>query len=221
MVDGGGLENRCTRKGTGGSNPSPSANLRRALAALAASVGMLLIHLRIPAVTSPRKRGMTTSHKKLLTALGDRRSNSREPLSPEQRAGDSLGDAVARTIEEAHQKGQRTVSIVDPIEDTTIRMPLPHALREGSAILVETTGRSVAVLQPHLVQTCTSSASLKKCPAKKCPREPREATAKQHCQDRSRVKVTKSQCHSLTTSRVPVRMAFLRSCFTREILDAD
>ena len=25
MVDGGGLENRCTRKGTGGSNPSPSA----------------------------------------------------------------------------------------------------------------------------------------------------------------------------------------------------
>ena len=24
MVDGGGLENRCTRKGTGGSNPSPS-----------------------------------------------------------------------------------------------------------------------------------------------------------------------------------------------------
>ena len=28
MVDGGGLENRCTRKGIGGSNPSPSANLR-------------------------------------------------------------------------------------------------------------------------------------------------------------------------------------------------
>ena len=27
MVDGGGLENRCTRKGTGGSNPSPSARL--------------------------------------------------------------------------------------------------------------------------------------------------------------------------------------------------
>ena len=26
MVDGGGLENHCTRKGTGGSNPSPSAN---------------------------------------------------------------------------------------------------------------------------------------------------------------------------------------------------
>jgi hypothetical protein len=26
VVDGGGLENRCTRKGTGGSNPSPSAN---------------------------------------------------------------------------------------------------------------------------------------------------------------------------------------------------
>ena len=25
MVDGGGLENRCTRKGIGGSNPSPSA----------------------------------------------------------------------------------------------------------------------------------------------------------------------------------------------------
>ena len=25
MVDGGGLENHCTRKGTGGSNPSPSA----------------------------------------------------------------------------------------------------------------------------------------------------------------------------------------------------
>ena len=30
MVDGGGLENRCTRKGTGGSNPSLSANLRKA-----------------------------------------------------------------------------------------------------------------------------------------------------------------------------------------------
>src|SRR2546427_222978 len=28
VVDGGGLENRCTRKGIGGSNPSPSANLR-------------------------------------------------------------------------------------------------------------------------------------------------------------------------------------------------
>ena len=28
MVDGGGLENRCTRKGTGGSNPSPSASFR-------------------------------------------------------------------------------------------------------------------------------------------------------------------------------------------------
>ena len=28
MVDGGGLENHCTRKGTGGSNPSLSANLR-------------------------------------------------------------------------------------------------------------------------------------------------------------------------------------------------
>ena len=27
MVEGGGLENRCTRKGTGGSNPSLSANL--------------------------------------------------------------------------------------------------------------------------------------------------------------------------------------------------
>jgi hypothetical protein len=27
VVDGGGLENHCTRKGTGGSNPSPSANL--------------------------------------------------------------------------------------------------------------------------------------------------------------------------------------------------
>jgi hypothetical protein len=25
VVDGGGLENHCTRKGTGGSNPSPSA----------------------------------------------------------------------------------------------------------------------------------------------------------------------------------------------------
>jgi hypothetical protein len=31
VVDGGGLENHCTRKGTGGSNPSPSANARRAL----------------------------------------------------------------------------------------------------------------------------------------------------------------------------------------------
>ena len=39
MVDGGGLENRCTRKGIGGSNPSPSANLRQALASLAATVG--------------------------------------------------------------------------------------------------------------------------------------------------------------------------------------
>ena len=27
VVDGGGLENRCTRKGTGGSNPSLSASL--------------------------------------------------------------------------------------------------------------------------------------------------------------------------------------------------
>ena len=40
MVDGGGLENRCTRKGIGGSNPSPSANLRsgarRRLRAIAA-----------------------------------------------------------------------------------------------------------------------------------------------------------------------------------------
>src|SRR5207247_2922835 len=27
VVDGGGLENHCTRKGTGGSNPSPSANV--------------------------------------------------------------------------------------------------------------------------------------------------------------------------------------------------
>src|SRR5262245_52404225 len=30
VVDGGGLENHCTRKGTGGSNPSPSARLRHA-----------------------------------------------------------------------------------------------------------------------------------------------------------------------------------------------
>ena len=30
VVDGGGLENHCTRKGTGGSNPSPSAKLRSA-----------------------------------------------------------------------------------------------------------------------------------------------------------------------------------------------
>src|SRR6478609_3759381 len=29
VVDGGGLENRCTRKGTGGSNPSSSAKLSR------------------------------------------------------------------------------------------------------------------------------------------------------------------------------------------------
>ncbi len=28
MVEGGGLENRCTRKGTVGSNPTSSANLR-------------------------------------------------------------------------------------------------------------------------------------------------------------------------------------------------
>jgi hypothetical protein len=28
VVDGGGLENHCTRKGTGGSNPSLSASLR-------------------------------------------------------------------------------------------------------------------------------------------------------------------------------------------------
>src|SRR5580765_295234 len=28
VVDGGGLENHCTRKGTGGSNPSPSARFR-------------------------------------------------------------------------------------------------------------------------------------------------------------------------------------------------
>jgi hypothetical protein len=27
VVDGGGLENHCTRKGTGGSNPSPSARI--------------------------------------------------------------------------------------------------------------------------------------------------------------------------------------------------
>ena len=32
MVDGGGLENHCTRKGTGGSNPSLSATLRSDLA---------------------------------------------------------------------------------------------------------------------------------------------------------------------------------------------
>ena len=38
VVDGGGLENRCTRKGTGGSNPSPS-DLRHTLASLAATVG--------------------------------------------------------------------------------------------------------------------------------------------------------------------------------------
>ena len=39
VVDGGGLENHCVRKGTGGSNPSPSANLRQTLATLAAPVG--------------------------------------------------------------------------------------------------------------------------------------------------------------------------------------
>ena len=33
MVDGGGLENHCTRKGTGGSNPSPS-DLRPGLASV-------------------------------------------------------------------------------------------------------------------------------------------------------------------------------------------
>jgi hypothetical protein len=32
VVDGGGLENRCTRKGTRGSNPFPSANVRSRLA---------------------------------------------------------------------------------------------------------------------------------------------------------------------------------------------
>ena len=34
-VDGGGLENHCTRKGTRGSNPFPSANLRSRLPTLA------------------------------------------------------------------------------------------------------------------------------------------------------------------------------------------
>jgi hypothetical protein len=46
VVDGDGLENRCTRKGIGGSNPSPSANLRsgarRRLPAIAATVGLLV-----------------------------------------------------------------------------------------------------------------------------------------------------------------------------------
>ena len=41
VVDGGGLENRWTGNGPGGSNPSPSANLCQALASLAASVGKL------------------------------------------------------------------------------------------------------------------------------------------------------------------------------------
>lgn len=34
VVDGGGLENHCRGNSTGGSNPSPSANLRRTLASV-------------------------------------------------------------------------------------------------------------------------------------------------------------------------------------------
>src|SRR5437763_10900877 len=39
VVDGGGLENHCTRKGTGGSNPSPSAKSFRKSVDLAVGAG--------------------------------------------------------------------------------------------------------------------------------------------------------------------------------------
>src|SRR5436189_4995407 len=39
VVDGGGLENHCTRKGTGGSNPSPSAKFSRRIVDLTAGAG--------------------------------------------------------------------------------------------------------------------------------------------------------------------------------------
>ena len=43
MVDGGGLENHCTRKGTGGSNPSLSANLRSPAASFGWAGALLLM----------------------------------------------------------------------------------------------------------------------------------------------------------------------------------
>ena len=49
MVDGGGLENRCTRKGTGGSNPSPSANLAKRSWAERAVLRHAATHLRLVA----------------------------------------------------------------------------------------------------------------------------------------------------------------------------
>ena len=48
MVDGGGLENHCTRKGTGGSNPSPSAKSDPLLA------GLLSLSEREGQINSPR-----------------------------------------------------------------------------------------------------------------------------------------------------------------------
>jgi hypothetical protein len=39
VADGGGLENHCARKGTGGSNPSPSATSLKNVADLVAEVG--------------------------------------------------------------------------------------------------------------------------------------------------------------------------------------
>ena len=44
MVEGGGLENRCTGNRTVGSNPTSSASLRRTLAALAAPAGKPASH---------------------------------------------------------------------------------------------------------------------------------------------------------------------------------
>jgi hypothetical protein len=48
-VEGGGLENRCTRKGTGGSNPPPSARARSRLSAIAYRE----LWARFPALTVP------------------------------------------------------------------------------------------------------------------------------------------------------------------------
>jgi hypothetical protein len=57
VVDGGGLENRCTRKGIGGSNPSPSASSPFFLIAFA--VAGLLVAAATPGAAQPVPRTIT------------------------------------------------------------------------------------------------------------------------------------------------------------------
>ncbi len=109
MVDGGGLENHCTRKGTGGSNPSPSANLfditimRNALLVSILALAVVGTALAQPDQALTRQRAKIDAlDARIVALLNERAQVVREIGRVKQHAGLAVTDP--KRVEEVLQR---------------------------------------------------------------------------------------------------------------------